>query len=76
MKLIETKTYKVEIKGDVERAHLRSMAEKLEKIARLLDGKEVFYTSIDDCTYKMEIKEIEDMVEFLRALANEDVEVC
>jgi hypothetical protein len=52
------------------------MAEKLEKIARLLDDKEVFYTSIDDCTYKMEIKEIEDMVEFLRALANEDVEVC
>lgn len=75
MKLVETKTYKVEIKGDVERAHLLSMGEKLEKIANLLRGKEVFYKTIDDCDYKMEIEQIDEMVEFLRALALEDVEV-
>lgn len=75
MKIVETKIYKVEIKGDVERAHLNSIAEKLDKIACLLRGKEVFYKDFDNCECKMEIEKIDEMADFVRALAIEEVEI-
>ena len=74
MRLVETKTYRIDM-ASAEIEKIDKMADDLEQIAFTFIGKEVFYTGNDDCSYKMKIKEIEDTVDFLRALTNECVEV-
>ena len=74
MQLVETKTYKVDI-ADAERENFRNMADKLEQIEHLFAGKQIFYKAEDECDYEMTSKQMGEMVEFLRALAWDDIEV-
>lgn len=74
MRLVETKTYRIDMAcAEIEK--IDKMADDLEQIAFTFIGKEVFYTSCDDCDYKITNDDIMTVVDFLRALANEDVEV-
>ena len=74
MRLVETKTYRIDMAcAEIEK--IDKMADDLEQIAFTLIGKEVFYTGNDDCDYKITDDDIMTVVEFLRALVNEDVEV-
>ena len=74
MRLIVTKTYKVEM-ADAEKENFHNIAEKLEQIEDLFVGKQVFYKGENDCDYEMTSAQIREMIEFLRALVYDDVEV-
>ena len=74
MRLVETKTYRVDI-ADAERENCRNMAEKLEQIERVFVGKRIFYKDEAECDCEMNYAQIGEMIDFLRALAWDDVEV-
>lgn len=74
MRLVETKTYKIDIAG-AEREHIGKICDKLEEIANVFRYKDVYYTAIDTGEYKMDIEEIDNIVEFLQALVEDSVEV-
>lgn len=74
MRLVETKTYRIDM-ASAEVTKIDKIADDLEQIALLFIGKEVFYTSCDDCDYRMTSDEIMNVVEFLRAITDENVEV-
>lgn len=74
MQLVETKTYRVDI-ADTERENFLNIAEKLEQIEHLFVGKQIFYKTEDYYDCKMNSAQIGEMVEFLRALVYDDIEV-
>jgi hypothetical protein len=74
MRLVETKTYRVDIAG-AEREHIGKICDKLEEIANVFRYKDVYYAAIDEAEYKMDIEEIDNTVEFLRSLAEDKIEV-
>lgn len=74
MKLVETKTYKINM-AHTERLDLCKLANKLDEIANVFVGKKVYYTVIDDGEYLLDIEEIHNVAYFFNALAEERVSV-
>ena len=74
MRLVETKTYKIDI-ADAERINLCKLADKLDEIVHLFLGKIVYYIDCagDECA--IDTIDIEQVIEFLHALAEDRVEV-
>jgi len=74
MRLVETKTYKINM-AHTERIDLCKLADQLEEIANIFRYKEVYYTAIDDGECKIDIEEIDNVTEFLKALSGDMVRV-
>lgn len=74
MRLIETKTYKIEM-SHTERIDLCKLADQLDEIVHQFLGKTVFYTDCAEGKCAIDVIDIEQVIEFLQALSEGRVEV-
>ena len=74
MKLIETRTYKIDM-ASTEREHFEKLSDELDAIEHLFIGKMVFYTDSGDDRCAMDMDAFEQVIEFLYALSEDKVEV-
>lgn len=72
MRLVETKTYRIDI-ADGERENLLKIAAKLEEISEIFSG--ISAIEFGDCGDQIEFYHFDKMIGFLECLAVDDIEV-
>ena len=72
MKLVETKTYRIDM-ADTERENLLKIATKLEEISKIFS--DISAIEFGDCGDQIEFYDFDKMIGFLQCLATDDIEV-
>lgn len=72
MKLVETKTYRIDM-TDVERENLLKIAIKLEEISKIFSDISVI--EFGDCDNQIEFYDFDKMIDFLQCLVVGNIEV-
>lgn len=72
MKLIETKTYRIDM-AVAERENLLKIAAKLEDISEIFS--DISAIDFGDCGEQMDFYQFDKMIGFLQCLASDDIEV-